>query len=753
MKRYLITSVAACLAGLFAQVPAALGQDEPFVPTESNSWVFQGDLDVDAASPIDLRRLNESVAGETGFIRVSADGRGFVRGDGEPIRFWAVHAGSHNRNWTDDEERKYVRFLARMGVNLGLAGASLRPASGQPDINRVDPAVLQRVWKRVAMLKEQGIYSDLRGTWFHSGFEQDPGIEGYGPKEALYGVIFFEPKLQEAYRSWMRELLTQPNPYTGIPLKDEPALAAIMFFNEDTLFFFTFARLKGGPLRKAQEQFAEWASRRHGSLEKALDTWGGATVEGDAPEQGRLGFINWWFAGPEGQKQLSNPRRMQDQMRFLAQVQRDFYADHARWLREEIGARQLLLTSNFRPGIPAVMQDLENWVKASLDVVGFNGYPSTLIHLGERQGWRVDPGHFMKSTSATRHPLELPQATRQVAGQPFWITETLWPIPHEFSNEGALLSAIYSGVAGITASSFAGPRDIAYSGESYFRPWDRMPGGVPLTKWSCSDPGQMSPFPAAALIARRGYAAQTEPAVVERRAFEEIISLELPLVPEGQDYDPNRDQSLAAGFGAESVVPPEAFLMGAVMVEFAEGENTVSPMVRQYDGGPVIRSLDGKVICDREMGLVTLDAPQAQVAVGFLRDAGRVRLSDVTIESGNRHIGVAVVALDDKPITDSEQVLVQVSPPSRTSGWQVEADTYTDPGSHETTRGWRITNTGELPFRVESIDGTVWIRNVALTQATVLDEMGRPREKVAMETEGMFIKLRLPTNALYVVLE
>ena len=43
-------------------------------------------------------RSNEKTAGENGLIKLSADGMSFVRGDGQPIRFWArTRAGSIHR--------------------------------------------------------------------------------------------------------------------------------------------------------------------------------------------------------------------------------------------------------------------------------------------------------------------------------------------------------------------------------------------------------------------------------------------------------------------------------------------------------------------------------------------------------------------------------------------------------------------------------------------------------------------------------
>ena len=58
------------------------------------AWDFVPPVDkLDPSAVLDLRYLNEKVAGEHGFIRLSPDGNSFVRGDGQPIRFWAASPG------------------------------------------------------------------------------------------------------------------------------------------------------------------------------------------------------------------------------------------------------------------------------------------------------------------------------------------------------------------------------------------------------------------------------------------------------------------------------------------------------------------------------------------------------------------------------------------------------------------------------------------------------------------------------------
>ena len=394
-----------------------------------------------------------------------------------------------------------------------------------------------------------------------------------------------------------------------------------------------------------------------------MEAWGGRKADGDAPDAGHLGFLTWWFAGAEGRKQLGNPLRMQDQLTFIAEVQRDYYAGMKHWLKEDIGCRQLVLTSNFRPAVPETMQDLENWVKASGDVITQNYFG--------------------------------------------------------FGDQG---------------------------------------DGFPIQKWNSSEPGHLAGYPAAALIARRGYGVQTRPAVLERRTFADIISLEPPLLPEGLDYDPLYEaiEQGSATSAAASDLPPEAFLMGPVLVEFTTGEAEIDPKVSASDpANPVIESLDGSIRTDRKTGLVTLDTPSAQAAVGFLGAAGPVRLTDLIVESANVHLSVAVVALDERPLADSGKILVQVTPRVRPTGWKVEAATREDKKSKKTLAGWEITSTGSLPFRIENISGELTLRNAGIERATALDGMGRPlpEKTVELTRTGGSVVLTLPEDALWILLE
>ena len=69
------------------------GESPGFLPTikDEDSWAFAPKVDsFSSVALFDLRNLNENYAGEHGFIGLSSDGNSFVRGDGQPIRFWGA---------------------------------------------------------------------------------------------------------------------------------------------------------------------------------------------------------------------------------------------------------------------------------------------------------------------------------------------------------------------------------------------------------------------------------------------------------------------------------------------------------------------------------------------------------------------------------------------------------------------------------------------------------------------------------------
>jgi hypothetical protein len=153
-------------------------------------------------------------------------------------------------------------------------------------------------------------------------------------------------------------LLTEKNPYTGIPLKDDPAFAVLQIVSEDSLFFHWTNDIKGGPRRLLETMFGDFVREKYGDLDSAFSAWGGgAEVKGDDRSAGRLGlYIHWAIEQWPGQ---GNIKRIRDQVEFFANTEYMFFKKMKKYLRDELGAQQIITASNFGSADEVRLGDLQ----------------------------------------------------------------------------------------------------------------------------------------------------------------------------------------------------------------------------------------------------------------------------------------------------------------------------------------------------------------------------------------------------------
>ncbi|MBN2584904.1 MAG: hypothetical protein JXL80_17705, partial [Planctomycetes bacterium] len=331
----------------------------------------------DAESLLDLRSLNEKEAGLHGFVgRKGAD---FVLGDGTPVRFWGVNIGPNNVDQDHDSIDLLAQRLARFGVNAVRCHGPVFDASGDPA--KVDARRLDNIFYLVAALKKQGIYTTVSfyfPLWFD--IKANYGIDGYqqaGDKKP-FALLYFNDRMQEIHRSWLRGLLSTRNPYTGRTLACETAVASVEIINEDSVFFWTFTK-KSVPepqWRQLESLFGKWLVNRYGSLDKALAAWGKARLPEDSPQQGRIGVYEAWHMTSAGADQGGSDkrRRVSDQVRFLTELQRDYYAKTVAFIKKDLGYGGLVSCSNWQVTDPARLDALERYTYTAGDIIDRHGY-------------------------------------------------------------------------------------------------------------------------------------------------------------------------------------------------------------------------------------------------------------------------------------------------------------------------------------------------------------------------------------------
>ncbi len=743
----------------------ALRPGEKTGRADAGRWAFEPAPDTfEEDALLDLRFLNETPAGKHGFIRVSDDGESFVDGRGEPIRFWSGTTYVAGNGASVEEIERWATFYAKRGINMVRYHGDLVPDEGA-DLSRVNERALDEIWRLVAGMKRAGIYTTVSPYWgSHTKFDPKWGVADPGG-ESMTGLLFFEPNLQAAYKSWLRELFTRVNPYTGVPLKDEPALAIFQIQNEDSLLFWTSQRIEGEALGLLQRRFAEWAETKHGTLDAALESWDGHRHQDDNFEDQRVGIEPIWHLT---QTQTGGQRkRLADQLAFFSSLMRDFNRMIGDFIRDELDAPHLVNAGNWKTADDAQLLDAERWSYMANETIASNKYFS-VNHRGPRSGSAILEGDVYQSRSALRNPRHMPTNVKQPTGHTFVISESQWVPPNRFQSEGPLAVAAYQSLSGL---------------DSFY--WFTVGRGFtpPFGKWDTGSPAQMGMFPAAALLFRNGYIREGNPVVDEVRDLDDVWDRHPPLVAEKPGYDPNRDAGdLPQDAGRGSTIDPLAFLTGPVRVRFngnshdgnandanpndaMPSDSRVADLASLIDRDRgVVRSVTDEITLDHRRGILTVDSPCAQAIAGFLGESDPIQLSDVVIRSGNQYVAVHVVSLDTKPIRDSGNLLIQVGTTARPYGFREQptrwADDETSDGAteesstadEETTDAMKITSLGTSPWNLDANDVEILVRGDGISEAFVLDANGYPTRRWEIERRGEYWYVRFPPDTLYVVL-
>jgi hypothetical protein len=178
------------------------------------------------------------------------------------------------------------------------------------------------------------------------------------------------------------------------------------------------------------------------------------------------------------------------------------------------------------------------------------------------------------------------------------------------------------------------------------------------------------------------------------------------------------EQSEVDIFSLSKPGPTEAEALDAIRTTGQERNNSATDVMRKLVRihTPAHKPLAMQTQVGMRQGVMTIDTPRSKGAIGFLAQAGVIRIGQVSISSKNQYAAVMITALDDRPIEQSTKVLVTTMTDDRPFGF-----------AH---KDGKITSLGQFPFTVENIDVNVnlgWA-NEAKSRQIFLDENGMPRQ-------------------------
>ncbi|MES2888623.1 MAG: hypothetical protein V4739_11500 [Pseudomonadota bacterium] len=792
MKKLLwLSIVGAVVALLWGGQLAPVGTSGARTPPAAETWAFAPEDDTfDANALLDLRSLNEAQAGESGFVRVNAAGD-FVRGNGQPLRFWAVNSEVGHKPFVPTplgpakaaDLPRHARFLAKRGVNLVRLHRQISPdldAKPQARFTDINEAERDSIWRSVAAMRKEGIYTALSPYWSVPMKFAPDWLPGGAPANG-FGLLFFDARLQAAYKQWLKQLLLEKNPYTGVPLAQDPSLALLQLQNEDSLLFWTVDQIKGVQRQALEERFDAFLRQKYSDTLQLAAAWQNdvdvaaiKTPPGQAP---RMVLLNMAELTQTTGLRPGRSQRQADQTEFYGRLMFDFNQQMVRYLRDELGVKSLVNAGNWKTAHPGQLGDVERWSYTPGPVDAVNRYTSS-VHQGPNAGWSVQEGDTYTSDSVLRNPRLMPLALRQTAGRPMLVTEGSWALPQAYAAEGPFLVAAYGALTGIDGYTWFNTTDEGWG------PPQSANGYQPSqAKWSIANPDTMGNFPAAALAYRLGYVQRGQPVLSETRRLDELWRRQPALRPEEPSFDPNRDSDTPKTRGsATEPWPAEAFLIGPVQVAFdhkvsveaaalaAGGKRSAAteanslaasavtsatppgPDLSRWMSPGVIRANNDQIVLNHTAGFCTVDAPQVQGVAAHFAKAPVHQLSDVRLVSGNAFGAALVVSLDGAPLKTSKRVLVQYGTQSRPTGWQDNAARLSLDGGG-TVPGAKVVSTGHAPWQVVKGQLQVSINNPALSRATVLDMNGMPTVSLPLQRSSAQVSFRFPDNAMYVVLQ
>ncbi len=330
-----------------------------------------------ATGALDFSHLLDAPAGCHGFVRARKGH--FYFEDGMRARFLGFNIATRSNTPTHEDAEKLACRFAGMGVNvirLHAADAPLGDGAGNWSSCRVAPLLdydrgttrlfnpegLDRFDYLFAKLKEKGIYLHI-DLIVARAFLQGDGLEYPGSvPSCMKRYPMYNARLIELQKEYAREFLCHVNPYTGLAIKDDPAVITVQMNNEDT----AIKGNAGGDAGEEMKPYRDEVARRFGDfllmkyhtrkeLEKAWTENGVSALGADEdPAEGTVRGIEGGFYqsvneptgawdAPEG------PARYADFMEFGARMNRAFYQDMKDYLIS-LGVKVPIVASNLMAG-------------------------------------------------------------------------------------------------------------------------------------------------------------------------------------------------------------------------------------------------------------------------------------------------------------------------------------------------------------------------------------------------------------------
>ncbi len=634
-----------------ADYPRPREQKIELVASEAWKALDVSDVKIKPGSCLDFSDLvSKDSCSKSGRVLANAAGKlAFASDPGKPVRFMGASISLPLIDKMSREQlAEFVAIVKRSGYNLIRFHFPefylMKDSKAELEFNA---EAFDKTLQLVKLMNDNGVYLylDIVTSW--SGYMPGTGWSDKAKAMHLKSRIYFEPAIREHWRKAMEKLLLTVNPYSGLRLVDDPAVAAILLFNEQEACFVRDEF--NSPA--ASKAWGAWLERKYKSEEALAKAWGRS--ESFASAQFKMAFLD----------DKTVPGRAIDAAVFIAETELEF----ANW------GTSLLRSAGYK-GIVTQYDAVRNletlYVKKGQDMISMHTYFSHPTNY-------LAKGSCISQLSSTSSLLNYCRdlASTRFLGKPYFITEYGHVLWNRYRFEEGLAMGAYCSFQdfdGLMAHSV--PVDLEIS--EPMRPFV-----------ICAEPIAKASQVIAQHLFLRGDVKPAPSFVETALDFDSVFSKGNAMM----GLEKQSMLSLVTGFGVswdklpasmESKVAaverygeslalkgssPEAapFSLPAALALLKKGGVLPESNVSDPAAG-IYESSTGELLIDSKRGVIRVSTPRSEAVSFVTPDSFKLRA--LSVDSASVPAALALLSRDGKPIESASRLLLVVSTNALNSG-------------------------------------------------------------------------------------
>ena len=636
---------------------------------------------------VNLSFLLDAPAGKEGFIRVK-DGH-LVKPDGERFRIWGINFTAASCFPAKEDAPVVADHLARFGINcvrfhfLDSNWSASVFVKGRDDTRALDPEQLDRLDYFVAELKKRGIYTNLNLN-VGRNYRKADGVKDYEYLGLAKVINYFDQQVQALHKEYARQLLTHHNPYTKRDYCHEPAVLIVEIVNENSIVAaWCNDRLLGKNTQKNPGTWTDITPFYARQLTERYNAWLKKRLSPSDLEElhNMCGVKQDEFIPRLTEEEFSAApkKRFQLEATFYIELERDYFEEMYRYLKEELGIESLVVgTSDHnhrKSGYPLLSST------SRLEVVDGHVYWQHPRYFSDE---RTKPRTFsISNTPMVNDPFNstvVRLSRSAVAGKPYTISEINHPFPNEYACEGFGILASYSlfhDWDGVFLYTFEHKNPKEWE--------ERIPGHFDIRP----DPVKMANIAAGAILFLRGDVRPALESVPRSYTIEQVL--------EGIRATASESPYFTSGFSLSTPLEHTTRIVGF--------DDQPRPYPQVSKDSPLV-SDTGELTwyCSRqEKGLVTVETEKSQALIGFVKDHNKA-LRNLSARVENEFCSIILTSLDGRSISSSDRLLLVTTARSANNQmvWNEDRTSLSE---------W-----GSIPTLIGPVKGKVILRNLKPAQ-------------------------------------